>query len=236
MPSSWPAVLAATVLVPAALLAAGCAASPSERRPAAPDHPVVAASRPADAVPPGENRSAGEPERPARVPYSASGRYRVAPGQDAPPTGGGRVTRYLVEVERGLPFTAAAFAEQVHRTLNDPRGWGRFRRVDHGPVRLRVALTSPALTDRLCLPLRTGGELSCWRDGRSVINALRWARGVPHYSSLPAYRQYVISHEVGHGLGHGHRSCPGRGRRAPVMLQQTKSLYGCRPNPWPHPG
>jgi hypothetical protein len=146
------------------------------------------------------------------------------------------VVRYLVEVERGLPFRGVRFAAQVHRTLNDPRGWARFERVDHGPVRLRVALSSPALTDRQCLPLHTGGHLSCWNGSRSVINAQRWARGVPHFDGrLAAYRRYVINHEVGHGLGHGHAACPGAGRLAPVMVQQSKSLGLCRPNPWPHP-
>jgi hypothetical protein len=170
------------------------------------------------------------------VPYAASGEYAVVPGGSPARRGRGAVVRYLVEVERGLPFDPDEFAADVHRTLNDVRGWARFQRVDHGPVRVRVALSSPRLTVRQCLPLRTGGRLSCWNGTRSVINALRWAKGVPQYDGdLTAYRHYLISHEVGHGLGHHHRSCPGPGRLAPVMTQQSKSLNRCRPNPWPFP-
>ncbi|MFC7642756.1 DUF3152 domain-containing protein [Streptosporangium lutulentum] len=143
----------------------------------------------------------------------------------------------MVEVERGLPFDANEFADEVHRILNDPRSWGfRFQRVSHGPAELRVSLSSPAMTDRQCLPLQVLGRLSCWNGKRAVINAVRWNSGATGYGrDVATYREYVVNHEVGHGLGHGHVSCPGHGRRAPVMVQQTKSLYGCRPNAWPSP-
>ncbi|GAA3201827.1 DUF3152 domain-containing protein [Nonomuraea helvata] len=218
-------LLALLVLV---LFASACAAAPPALPPPAPPP-----------VPPPPPKPSPVPRgRPAevKVPYEASGVYRVVPGGAPPRAGRGEVVRYLVEVERGLPFDPDVFAAQVHRTLNDVRGWARFERVDHGPVQVRVALSSPGLTERQCSPLRTGGELSCWNGERSIINALRWAKGVPQYGGdLAAYRNYLISHEVGHSLGHEHSSCPGPGRLAPVMTQQSKSLGHCRPNPWPFP-
>lgn len=198
-----------------------------------PESPPAPATSPPSG-PPRANPPRAEPR--LKVPHRASGRYAVVHGHAPPRRGRGPEIRYLVEVERGLPFDGREFAAEVHRTLNDPRGWGRFRRVDGPPVRVRVALSSPRLTDHECLPLRTGGDLSCWNGSRSVINARRWAEGVPQYEGdLAAYRRYLINHEVGHALGHRHVSCPGRGRPAPVMMQQSKSLGGCRPNPWPYP-
>ncbi|MFG1705700.1 DUF3152 domain-containing protein [Nonomuraea sp. M3C6] len=222
--------LLALLVLALLLAAAGCGT-----RPPAPSPP-----RPSPPPTPSPSRtplpSIAPRQRDVRVPFAASGRYAVVPGGAPARPGRGSVVRYLVEVERGLPFDPGEFAAAVHRTLNDVRGWARFQRVDHGPVRVRVALSSPRLTIRQCRPLRTGGTLSCWNGTRSVINALRWAKGVPQYGGdLAAYRNYVISHEVGHSLGHSHRPCPGPGRLAPVMTQQSKSLGRCRPNPWPFP-
>jgi hypothetical protein len=181
--------------------------------------------------------------QPARVlpPKSGDGRYQIAPGHDKARVPGGRVIRYRVEVERGLPFDAADFAADVHHILNDPRGWGRsgrlgFERLDHGGVQLIISLSSPRLTDAQCAPLRTLGRVSCWNGDRAVINALRWGIGARTYGrDLLSYREYLINHEVGHGLGEPHARCAHPGWRAPVMVQQTISLEGCHANPWPHP-
>ncbi|MFC3982046.1 DUF3152 domain-containing protein [Streptosporangium jomthongense] len=222
---------------------------------AAPEATPVPSPTPTPPPTPTESARRTDPERtfllangrrqPARVsvPASAGGRYRVVAGEAAPPPPprgrrAGKVIRYVVEVERGLPFDGQEFADEVHRVLNDRRSWGfRFQRVRRGPARIRVSLSSPAMTDRMCRPLITFGALSCWNHGRAVINARRWNAGARGYGrDVASYREYVVNHEVGHGLGHGHARCPGPGRRAPVMLQQTKSLYGCRPNAWPSPG
>lgn len=167
------------------------------------------------------------------------GRLTVVPGTSRP-VGAGPLRRYAVEVEGGLGVDPAAFARVVERTLADPRSWtgqgGRaLQRVD-GEADLRVALVSPGTVDRLCAPLRTNGRFSCAKGDRAVLNVARWQTGASAYAGmLQDYRSYLVNHEVGHVLGAGHTSCPGPGQVAPVMLQQTLGLDGCRPGPWPHP-
>jgi len=155
--------------------------------------------------------------------------------------GRGTLYRYIVEVERGLAIDGQRFAATVERILGDPRGWTAggavaLQRVRSGPVAFRVTLASPTTTDRLCAPLDTDGIYSCEAGGRVVLNAWRWLRGARAYrTDLAAYRTYLVNHEVGHALGHGHASCPALGAPAPVMVQQTITTEGCHANPWPLP-
>ena len=179
------------------------------------------------------------PQPPAVV-RRGTGVLAVVPGASAV-AGTGRPTRYLVEVEGGLGVDPRAFAREVERVLGDRRSWGAggrraMQRVSGGTVAFRVALASPRTTDRLCSPLRTNGYYSCANSGRAVLNLARWVTGAPSYAGrLTEYRQYLVNHEVGHTLGRGHERCPGPGRPAPVMLQQTKGLAGCARNSWPYP-
>lgn len=151
--------------------------------------------------------------------------------------GSGRLVAYRVEVEKDLAIEVKDFAKAVDVTLADPRGWTKtgdyaFQRTGEAP--LRVVLATPSTTDRLCAPLQTRGKVSCRNGNDVVINARRWVDGAPSYKGeLEKFRQYVINHEVGHSLGLGHLSCPTAGAKAPVMLQQTLGLQGCKANPWP---
>jgi hypothetical protein len=186
---------------------------------------------------------------PAGGPYSTegAGRFDVLPGWSRVYGRGGPLQRYTVEVEVGVPVDRVQFATAVERILGDQRSWGgggrmTFQRVDSGPVDFRVSLASSMTVRKLCgytLPFET----SCYNGGldRAIINDARWVRGAVAYGpDLAAYRVYVINHEVGHALGHGHEPCRRAGALAPVMLQQTLGLETagigrCRRNPWPYP-
>lgn len=174
------------------------------------------------------------------VPESGTGDLVVVPGSDPGP-GTGTVRTVRVEVEDGLDVDGEVFAHFVMATLNDPRGWGAdgslsFARTDE-PADLRVVLASPDLTDAMCAPLLTRGQVSCGRGGHATINFRRWVEAIPDYGhDRRGYRQYVVNHEVGHLLGHPHEQCPGAGELAPIMQQQSYGVAPCVPNPWPARG
>ena len=171
---------------------------------------------------------------------TADGEFSVVRGE-GDVMGRGPVTTFAVEVEQGLPGDAGDFAEAVELILGDPRSWGddgerAMQRVDGDDADIRVMLAAPDTVDRLCAPLNTNGYVSCANGNRAVINQNRWVSGVPHFDGdLETYRIYLINHEVGHTLGHGHVFCPGPGEVAPVMQQQTLDLQGCEANGWVHP-
>ncbi|MGG2458568.1 DUF3152 domain-containing protein [Streptomyces sp. RGM 3693] len=181
---------------------------------------------------------------------TASGRFRPV-GGDARAPGHGKVLRYRVDVEEGLPLDGELFAEAVHKTLNDDRSWAHggqrtFQRVGSGDADFVISLASPGTTGKWCAKSgldTTEDNVSCDSAAtqRVMINAYRWAQGAKTYGpdKMLAYRQMLINHEVGHRLGHNHEVCSRPGALAPVMMQQTKFLTTdgatCRPNSWPYP-
>ncbi|GAC78036.1 Protein of unknown function [Gordonia malaquae] len=177
---------------------------------------------------------------------------------------GGQVYTYSVEVEKGIDPTQysgdRSFAKIVDATLATNRSWigdGKvsFRRVDSGEPDLRISLASTKTARELC-GYQIKLETSCYYppDNRVVLNEARWVRGATAFAGDDiAYRQYLVNHEVGHGIGYEHhKPCPKNGELAPIMMQQTfgtansdimaldpdmkadRSLV-CRPNPWPFP-
>ncbi|TQJ50035.1 uncharacterized protein DUF3152 [Phycicoccus sp. SLBN-51] len=202
------------------------------------------------ATPTGDSEDGSTTTEPPRaekveVPQNGTGTIRVVTVPGPQSTATGKVVRYTVEVEKGLGVDETEVARTVRDVLLHERGWQgkdgiRFVNVSPGEekagaaVDIRVTLASPGLTDRLCAPLRTLSQVSCWNNGRSVLNLRRWQLGDDSYGDdVERYRVYQVNHEVGHGLGHQHRSCPAKGQRAPVMVQQTLDLQGCKP--WPFP-
>lgn len=177
----------------------------------------------------------------SEVPEAAGTSTHVVAGKAAGREGGELVT-YRIEIEDGLPLNPQVLAGNVHAILNDPRGWGNnFTRTD-GPADVRIVFASPQLVDTLCAPLATHGHSSC-RNGTTVaLNAMRWVSGAGLWKqsnkTLTDYHIYMINHEVGHFLGHGHVGCPSAGALAPVMKQQSAdggTNGGCIPNGWVTP-
>ncbi len=237
--------------------------TPAEAAPVPPaaSSPPAESSTSAAAVPPGPTEpvrsSSGQLEEgpepaataagTAAVQQSALGTVSAVPvpaGVAAPESG--RTVRYSVEVEDGIAADVTDFARTVSSVLGDSRGWrtaagASFQpvapeQVRAGePVDVRVTLATPQLTARLCAPLDTSvSQVSCWNRGRAVVNLQRWSGGAATYGDdLERYRTYLVNHEVGHGLGFFHQRCPAPAQPAPIMVQQTKSLEGCTPGPWP---
>jgi hypothetical protein len=158
-----------------------------------------------------------------------------------PVVGEGPVRTYRVEVEDGAGIPIEEFTAEVERILSDPRGWTSadgisLQRVTGEEPAMTITLATPATTDMLCYPLDTDGDVSCAQEGRAIINVKRWTEGAaPSELPLGSYREYLVSHEIGHVLGHHHETCPGPGVLAPVMVQQTLGIAPCAPNPWPAP-
>lgn len=128
---------------------------------------------------------------------------------------------------------------KVKSVYGDSRGWSLG-----GQVTLVEASSSCSFT----VWLSAAGQMpsfgsicdsawSCRVGPNVVINFDRWRYASGAWNSaggnLDDYRTMVINHETGHWFGFGHLDCGGAGQLAPVMLQQSIDLQGCKFNPWP---
>jgi hypothetical protein len=152
-----------------------------------------------------------------------------------------RTVHYRVETRGRITTSVTDFRRLAHATLNDPRGWRGAAGIAFREVRSGGSMTL-VLAEASRVPRFSSACSSQWscRVGRYVIiNQYRWKHASSAWwqrgGTLRDYRHMVVNHETGHWLGHGHRGCPARGALAPVMQQQSKSLGGCRINPWPTP-
>lgn len=177
----------------------------------------------------------------ADQPEAGSGEFEeAAASPDVPERE--RMIGAAVLTERELLVDRDAFAEFVFDTLNDDRGWGGDGSVAFVPAGedadLTIRLATPATVDELCAPLNTNGYTSCRVGDELVLNVDRWAGATEEFvevgGTLDEYRAYLLNHEAGHYLGHGHVEVCAEDGRAPVMLQQTLDLRGCEPNGWPN--
>jgi hypothetical protein len=152
-----------------------------------------------------------------------------------------RTIKYHLETRGSITAPLHVFAAQAQETFDDPRGWRgsgiRFVRVAHGGSMTLV------LSAASSVPGFSSSCSSTWscRVGRYVIiNQERWKHASPAWNAAHGkrrdYRHMVVNHEAGHFLGLDHAGCPGPGRPAPVMMQQSKGLGGCHFNPWPTAG
>lgn len=143
-----------------------------------------------------------------------------------------RVT-YTARVDPDVHYDQATFQTEIAIYLSDPDGWESrgytFAEMEQNGHVL-IHLSSPETIRKAGC---SDGELSCAEmNGHMLyLNVMRWTRGSPN-SKLPLdeYRQYMVSHEMGHILGYHHTKCPGAGQAAPIMMQQTKGIGSCAPN------
>ena len=152
-----------------------------------------------------------------------------------------RTVKYSIATNGKMTTSVKVFRRKVAQILDDPRGW-RAGGIAFKEVKSGGSMTI-VLAQASRVPTYSSACSSTWscRVGRHVIiNQERWKHASPAWNAsksttLLGYRHMVVNHEVGHWLGWHHKSCGGKGQKAPVMMQQSKGRNGCTFNPWPKP-
>ncbi|MFL4951643.1 DUF3152 domain-containing protein [Streptomyces sp. MMS24-I31] len=189
----------------------------------------------------------GTGPRPGATALPSSGPGTFSTGSAAAATAGEghqHIWRYMVQVEDGIGQEADEVAAEVARILADPRGWtadgkAGFRQVTSGAYDFAVQVASPGTVKQVCdmAGIKVTHDVNCQAGKDVMVSLTRWMLGSPQFPGpIQDYRALIINHEVGHRLGHGHETCPGKGRPAPAMMQQIDGLKGCRANAWPYDG
>lgn len=150
------------------------------------------------------------------------------------------VVTYDVSNRGTITADLLEFKSIANQTLNDSRGWSRlgvsFQEVTSGGSFTLVLSEASRVPDfsSMC-----SIDWSCRVGHYIIINQDRWLNASDSWNqsggSLIDYRHMVITHEVGHWLGHidDNSHCGGSGQPAPVMQEQSMNLLGCSFNPWP---
>lgn len=140
--------------------------------------------------------------------------------------------RFFVDADVAKKYSMQNAAFLVNVYLNDPHGWASkgyvFEEVSANE-NVFIRMSSPRTIHSIC----DDGKLSCAELGgkHMYLNAERWMHGSASSKlSLENYRQYMVSHEIGHILGYDHETCPCVGCAAPIMMQQTLGIGKCKPN------
>lgn len=136
--------------------------------------------------------------------------------------------RVWAEVDPHLSYPNKIFRSEVNKYVHDPAGW-MAKGVEFVFTHDHPNVTFILTPDR---PDLYGLSLSHPGHGYVEINATNWIEGVERTRlSRDGYRQYLISHEMGHMLGHEHSNPHPHGQPVPVMHQQTLTgVEGFTPN------
>lgn len=149
------------------------------------------------------------------------------------------INPFTVKVETSLRADPDVVARVIHEVLDDERGWASYGKNSfnlvptEAPDQLTFYLASPPTVDALCGADVTKGAWDCRKGKTIVLNSDRWFYATPTYPSVTEYRAFMVNRQVGFLLGQGNATCKKKGAKAPVMMDQGKSLDGCLPNPWP---
>jgi hypothetical protein len=157
------------------------------------------------------------------------------------PSNSATVVRTYCTAVRGVnPAVLPDLNGKLAATYADVRGWndnGRivFQKVASG---CQYTVWMSAANQMTTFGAICDDFYNCQVGTSVVMNYNRWTSATPPWNktgrSLEDYHVLMINHESGHRLGFlDNPTCPGAGKPAPVMMQQSINLKGCTFNIWP---